>query len=262
MKRVTGIGGIFFKSKDVPALKDWYKRHLGFVTTDWGATFVWGDNDPDKKGFSRTEWSPFGMDTKYLQPSTLPYMFNYRVHDLRALIDVLKSEGVQVVGDIDITEYGNFGWIMDPEGRKIELWEPVDGGFGDAPTLWTERVTGLGGVFFKSANPKAMKEWYKKHLDVADIFLWKDLQTPDAPAPAITVWCPFKEDTDYFDPSDKPWMFNYRVNDISSLIETLRSEGVVIAGEIQEFSYGKFAWILDLEGTKIELWEAKDDGFQ
>ncbi len=123
------------------------------------------------------------------------------------------------------------------------------------------RVTGLGGIFFKSKDVPALKEWYQKHLEVTDIFQWKDLADPDAKTPAMTVWSPFKHDTDYFDPSDKPWMINYRVENLVQLIEVLRSEGVTIAGEIQEFSYGKFAWILDPEGTKIELWEPKDDGF-
>src|SRR5688572_26881832 len=137
MKRVTGIGGVFFKIPDVQRTKDWYRKHLDFQTTDWGATFVWGDIDASKKTISRTEWSAFKIDSDYYAPSTLPYMINYRVHDLESLLPVLKKEGVQVVGELQAFEYGKFGWIMDPEGRKLELWEPVDDKFGDEPKVWT-----------------------------------------------------------------------------------------------------------------------------
>ncbi len=250
MKKVIGLGGVFFLAKDVKGLKDWYKTHLGFRTTDWGATFLMGSSDGRT---SRTEWSPFGK-TDYYQPSTLPYMFNYRVADLRGLMAELAAAGIEPVGDVQEFEYGKFGWIMDPEGRKIELWEPVDEGFGDAPEPWTERVTGLGGVFFKSNDPAAMREWYKQHLGVEEMFNWKDLSTQED---GCTVWSPFPANTDYFQPSDKPWMFNYRVGILEKLIATLRAEGVTIVGEIQDYDYGRFAYILDAEGTKIELWEPK-----
>lgn len=121
-----------------------------------------------------------------------------------------------------------------------------------------KRVTGIGGVFFKSEDPKRLKEWYQKHLEVGEVFQWTDLNQPDAKAPAQTIWSPFKKDTTYFAPSDKPFMFNYRVHDLDALLAALREEGVTIVGEVQEFPYGKFGWILDPEGNKIELWEPKD----
>lgn len=256
MKRVTGLGGVFFKAKDVPRLKEWYRDHLGFNTTDWGATFVWGDLDPNKKTLSRTEWSPFKEDSDYYAPSTLPYMINYRVDNLDQLMDTLVKEGVQAVGDVQRFDYGNFGWIMDPEGRKLELWEPVDDKFGDDPQPWTNRVTGIGGVFFKSDDPVAMKAWYLKHLDVKeDSFRWNDLTTKNSKEAARTVWCPFAKDTDYFDPSNKPYMFDYRVKDLVTLMKSLQDEGVQTVGKIDTYDFGKFGWILDPEGTKIELWE-------
>lgn len=126
-KRVTGIGGIFFKSEDPQKVKDWYKKHLGFETTEWGCSFFWKEvNNPDAKTPARTEWSPFKNDTEYFQPSEKPFMFNYRVENLAELLKVLKEEGVQIVGGMEEYPYGKFGWIMDPEGNKIELWEPVD----------------------------------------------------------------------------------------------------------------------------------------
>lgn len=129
-----------------------------------------------------------------------------------------------------------------------------------------KRVTGLGGVFFKTTDPKKMKEWYGKHLglpvdEYGASFRWIDINDKEAKAPALTAWSPFKDDTTYFAPSEKPFMFNYRVENLVELLRVLKEEGVQIVGEIQEYPYGKFGWIMDPEGNKIELWEPKDDGF-
>jgi predicted enzyme related to lactoylglutathione lyase len=260
MKRVTGLGGVFFKTKDPAELKSWYARHLGFITTEWGASLIW--EDIETKRIGRTEWSPFKSDTDHFNPGNAEFMINYRVHDLVKLLDALKIEGVRIVGDMQEYEYGKFAWIMDPEERKIELWEPVDGKFGEDPPLWTERVTGIGGVFFKSNDIKAIKSWYEQHLGVGEsTFQWNDLNIKNSKAHALTVWSPFKSDTDYFSPSEKSFMFNYRVKDLEDLISKLKSEGVTIIGSVESFSYGKFGWIMDPDGNKIELWEPVDDGF-
>lgn len=129
-----------------------------------------------------------------------------------------------------------------------------------------KRVTGLGGVFFKTADPKKMKEWYGKHLglpvdDYGASFRWIDIDHKEATVPALTAWSPFKDDTTYFSPSEKPFMFNYRVENLVELLRVLKEEGVQIVGEIEEYPYGKFGWIMDPEGNKIELWEPKDEGF-
>ena len=125
MKRVTGIGGIFFKTKDPEKTKAWYNKHLGIESDQYGGQFVWRDLDnPDKKCY--TVWSPFNSDTKYFDPSEKPFMFNYRVENLEKLLEVLKEEGITVVGEIEKYDYGKFGWIMDLDGNKIELWEPLD----------------------------------------------------------------------------------------------------------------------------------------
>ena len=125
MKKVTGIGGIFFKCKDPDKMKEWYKKHLGLATDQYGTSFEWrqGD-DASKKGF--TQWSPFSDTTKYFQPSEKEFMINYRVADLEALVAELRSEGVTIVDNIETFEYGKFVHILDEEGNKIELWEPVD----------------------------------------------------------------------------------------------------------------------------------------
>lgn len=127
MKRVTGIGGIFFKAKDPQALGAWYRKHLGINVLDWGgAAFVWrGDHNPE--GIGTTIWSPFAADTQYFAPSDAPFMINYRVDDLHALLAVLRAEGVQVDEKTEESEFGKFGWVIDPEGNKLELWQPPEG---------------------------------------------------------------------------------------------------------------------------------------
>lgn len=122
MKRVTGLGGVFFKSDDNKKLYQWYKKHLDINFTDWGGHFKWRDLNEDKVCY--TAWSIFKEDTKYLDPSTKGMMINYRVDNLEALMKILEEEGVQIVGDMEVSEYGKFGWVMDPDGNKIELWEP------------------------------------------------------------------------------------------------------------------------------------------
>ena len=124
-KRVTGIGGIFFKTGDQQNIKDWYGKHLGLVLDDYGSVFETRSTDePDQKCY--TVWSPFKNDTDYFNPSQKEFMINYRVEDLEWLVEQLKKEGVEVVDGIATYEYGKFVHIMDPEGNKIELWEPVD----------------------------------------------------------------------------------------------------------------------------------------
>lgn len=125
MKRVTGIGGVFFKSKDPNKMREWYQKHLGVSTNQYGAVFEWRQGaDSSKKGF--TTWSPFSESTKYFEPSTREFMINYRVENLVLLVEELKKEGVTIVDEIETYEYGKFVHILDNEGNKIELWEPND----------------------------------------------------------------------------------------------------------------------------------------
>jgi predicted enzyme related to lactoylglutathione lyase len=125
MKKVTGIGGVFFKCKDPDGVKEWYRKHLGLSTDEYGTTFMWRHEDePEKRGI--TQWSPFQAKTDYFDPSEKEFMINYRVDNLEALVEQLKAEGVTIVDKIETFDYGKFVHIMDPEGNKIELWEPVD----------------------------------------------------------------------------------------------------------------------------------------
>jgi len=125
MKRVTSIGGIFFKCKDPNKMRAWYKTHLGLNTNQYGTVFEWRQaDDSTKKGFS--QWSPFAEKTKYFEPSTKDFMINYRVENLEALVEELKKEGVTITDTIETADYGKFAHIMDIEANKIELWEPND----------------------------------------------------------------------------------------------------------------------------------------
>ncbi len=127
MKRVTGIGGIFFKAHDPAALQAWYKLHLGIDVQAWGGTaFTWTDADGKPFGGS-TIWSIGPAQGDQFAPSASTFMINYRVENLHALVNVLREEGCNVLEKIDESEYGKFAWVIDPEGNKVELWEPLAG---------------------------------------------------------------------------------------------------------------------------------------
>jgi predicted enzyme related to lactoylglutathione lyase len=126
MKRATGVGGIFFKARDPKTLSAWYERHLGLKSAPEAGNsviFKWRDaEDPNQEGM--TVWAPFPQDTKYFNPSSAPFMVNYCVDDLDALLEALRAEGVTIDPKREDYDYGRFAWIMDPEGNRIELWEP------------------------------------------------------------------------------------------------------------------------------------------
>ena len=119
MKRVTGIGGIFIKSADPARLREWYQKHLGIPVEAWGGTSF--QNTPT------TVWNVFEASSKYFDPSRAPFMVNYRVDDLDALLKALREEGCNVLDKTEDSEFGKFGWVIDPEGNKVELWEPPPG---------------------------------------------------------------------------------------------------------------------------------------
>jgi predicted enzyme related to lactoylglutathione lyase len=124
-KKVTGIGGIFFKCQDPKKLREWYSTHLGLNVNPYGSVFEWYQGaDSTRKGF--TQWSPFKETTTYFEPSKKEFMINYRVGNMDALVAELKQNGVTVLDTIETYDYGKFVHIMDLEGNKIELWEPND----------------------------------------------------------------------------------------------------------------------------------------
>lgn len=126
--KVTGLGGVFFTSENPEELKKWYEENLGLPCDEYGHLFKWKQYDnPDLDGF--TQFSVFEKSTKYLHPSKKDFMINFRVDNLETIIEELLSKGMKVIGDIEEYEYGKFGWVMDPDGNKIELWEPIDESF-------------------------------------------------------------------------------------------------------------------------------------
>lgn len=121
MAKVVGVGGIFFKSPDPKKLYDWYAKWLGMEFEDWGLAFFPKDYPPN----SQTVWSAFDAGTKYFDPSEKGFMFNLIVDNLEDALKQVKEGGAEIVGEIEKMEYGSFGWFMDPEGNKVELWEPA-----------------------------------------------------------------------------------------------------------------------------------------
>jgi len=124
MKRVTGIGGIFFKCKDPAKMNAWYKKHLGFDTTEYGTSFLW-QAPVGEKAMGMTHWCPFNEATTYFEPSAKEFMINYCVENLESLVVLLKEEGVVICDELETSEFGKFIHILDIEGNKLELWEPV-----------------------------------------------------------------------------------------------------------------------------------------
>lgn len=135
--KVIGIGGIFFKSESPENMRKWYSEKLGLVTNEYGSLFEFRDSDnPKQKGY--LQWSPFEKNTEYFTPSEKEYMINYRVQNIEKLIENLRADGVQIVGEIETFDYGKFAHIIDPEGNKIEFWEPVDSVFTE---LYEDKTT-------------------------------------------------------------------------------------------------------------------------
>ncbi|MBK6827868.1 MAG: VOC family protein [Chitinophagaceae bacterium] len=125
MKKVTGIGGIFFKCKDPKKITEWYHQHLGLDTNPYGASFEWYES-PDSTKKAQTQWTAFPETSKYFEPSQQSFMINYRVENLVALVASLKEEGVTILDEIASYDYGKFVHILDGEGNKVQLWEPID----------------------------------------------------------------------------------------------------------------------------------------
>ncbi len=125
MAKVTGIGGIFFKSKgDGAALAAWYQQHLGLSLESWGGAILrWPDDKSDDQGL--TVWTVADRDSQWFSPSGSAFMINSRVDDLDALIAQLRADGIEIVGGPESHENGKFAWIMDPDGNKLELWQPM-----------------------------------------------------------------------------------------------------------------------------------------
>lgn len=259
--RVTGIGGFVFSCPDPPAVREWYSHHLGMVWDDEGtARFHLIEAQTDRPAITILRLVPEASDT--LEPGRQPFMVRYRVDDLDVLAARLDDLGEAVIDPGRESDEGRFAWVVDPDGQKVELWDP--GPAGDGPAEPAAPVAGLGGVFFKSHDPAALKTWYRTRLLIEPddagyvVFSWKG---PGGLTEYLS-WEVFSADTDYFDPGTRPYMLNFRVDDLDALRGRLLEDGSVqVDPQIQEFEYGKFGWILDPTDARIELWEPNDRAF-
>jgi len=268
--KVTGIGGVFFKSENPAELNKWYGENLGFPIDDYGAAFSFRNaNKPYE--INHLRWSTFDKNTDYFYPSDKDFMINYRVQNIDKLVEKLKSNGVKVLDSIVKYEYGKFVHILDIENNKIELWEPIDNFLTEMSEMDSvsndesaAKASGIGGIFFRCNDPEKVKEWYNKNLGLAvneygSSFEFRNLYIKDEIN--YLQWSPFIKDTEYFSPSEKNLMMNYRVQNIDKLVIKLKDNGVKILDEMETYSYGKFIHIIDPEGNKIELWEPIDSIF-
>ena len=125
MARALGIGGIFFKCRDVEAIGTWYQDHLGIELSDFGGSELRPERLP---AGAYTVWGPFASDTRYFEPSDRDFMINLIVDDVEQALEQVAAGGAEVVGEIEEIEFGTFGWFIDPEGTKVELWKPAEPG--------------------------------------------------------------------------------------------------------------------------------------
>lgn len=256
-KKVTGIGGVFFKCQNTEKMKQWFNENLGLVTNEYGAMFEFKLIDNPKE-IGYLQWSPFTETTTYFQPSEKEFMINYRVDNLESLMNELKENNVTILDSIETYDYGKFLHIIDPENNKIELWEPVDNVFTELYSHTSNKKTGIGGIFFKAKNPQKLKEWYHENLGFAideygSLFKFRNTINPDEIN--YLQWSPFSDSTKYFHPSEKQFMINYRVENLEELITKFKENGITILDSIEYTDFGKFVHVMAPENNKIELWE-------
>ncbi len=258
--KIRGFGGIFIKSDDPKFQARWYEDHLGIgFGTNLYFSFKWREMEA-MDSICRTDFCFFGRDSDYFKPSQKELMLNLRVDNLEQALDFLRRSGAHVFEKTESHEYGKFAWLLDPEENKIELWEPVEAGFGDLniPPDLRQNVTGIGGVFIKSHDPIALSQWYRDMLGIPfennmHIFHWREYDNSEKGA--YTVFSFFNDTTEYFKPSESAFMINFRVKDLDVFLERLAKSEVRVISDIQNTPYGKFGWIMDEEGRKVELWE-------
>ena len=250
---ISGVAGVLVACPDPARMRDWYGRHLGLRFAEGaGARFPWQWPDGGARAETRLNFvdeagSPFA-------PGTQPFRVRYHVRDLDALARALREAGDDVT--MRDGRMGPVGRLVDPEGRGVELVQ------ADEPADAAEvhgRVTGIGGVFVRSPDPAATKAWYARLGIVPGDDGYVTFPAVSGGDETLTVWEVFPADTTYFDsggkPSPQPLMLNLRVRELDDLVEGLRRDGVWVDPKTEAYEYGKFAWIVDPTGARIELWE-------
>ena len=250
---IAGVAGVLVASPDPARMRDWYARHLGLRFEEGsGARFPW--RWPDGGGRVETRLDFVDEAGSPFAPGSQPFRVSYLVRDLDALARTLDEAGNEVT--IRDGRTGRVGRIVDPEGRAVELLQ------ADEPTDPPEdhgRVTGIGGVFLRSPDPAATKAWYARLGIVPGDDGYVTFPAISGGGETLTVWEVFPADTTYFDsggkPGPQPLMLNLRVRELDELVEGLRRDGVWVDPTTEAYEYGKFAWIVDPSGARIELWE-------
>ncbi len=257
---MNGLRTIVYRVPDLAAAKEWYGKAFNVK-----AYF----DEPYYVGFN------IGGFELGLQPGegenkdAVHHISYWGTDDLSKSMDSFKIAGATILEDAEDVGGGIKVAVMaDPWGNPIGMIENPHFRLGETEKhpipARNPGVTGPGGIFFKCKDPEGMKAWYKDNLGIlAGQYggQWQWRKESPGNKPAFTVWSPFARDTDYFAPSEHDFMINYRVNDLEKLLNNLRSNGVEQVGKTEVYDYGKFAWIMDPEGRKIELWESNDDEY-
>jgi len=182
------------------------------------------------------------------------HQFHINVKELDSILKTVKEYGGSVIDNAVLNDTLKQAFITDPDGNTIVVQEELKQ--AELPP-----VVGIGGVFFKSENPEKLKQWYENKLGIPKGKHGFNFSWGRETCTGYTVWSPFEKDTEYFKPSNQEYMINFRVSDLDNLLKKLKEKDVIIVGRTENYKYGRFAWILDLEGNKIELWEANDKAY-
>lgn len=223
--RVTGFGGLFFKTLQPTTIRDWYDQHLGLPSPHGMAILDW--TDPGETKGSYTLWSVLSQDTTYFEPGKKDMMLNFRVNDLDAVIAELAAEEVAMAGEPQTHEYGRFGWIMDPGGYKIELWQANDKDEPVKSSLRDDGVTGIAELRVFVSDPERWLSWYNEHLGIpreGDALVFsmkrngKNIQTRILGLPVPPSKAGLKQE----------WLAGYSVNDLAATVSALKAAGVEV----------------------------------
>lgn len=254
--RATGIGGIFFKCDDPSKTRQWYNDNLGFVTNEYGSLMETRSGD---KEICYLQWSPFNSKTTYFLPSEKDYMINYRVSQLDELFKLLENNGVTILDTIARYEYGNFLHILDNEGNKIELWEPVDTEFTKSYSGNTTIETTLNSIIFKAKEPQKLSAWYSKNLgfnldgDHA-VFEFRNSNNPENLQ--FLKWKPLPEASDEFEEGQQI-ILGYNMNKLDSVLSVLKKINTNILSVKEKNGLTQTATIMDIDNHQIILNNSK-----
>jgi predicted enzyme related to lactoylglutathione lyase len=183
------------------------------------------------------------------------HQFHVEVDDIEKFFANALDHGASILEQVEKNDSGKSGSLSDPDGNSIVVSEY-------RKKKLQPSITGIGGIFFKCENPEKLKMWYEKHLGIPTGQYGLNFAWGKENGNGYTLWSPFPQDTKYFQPSEQEYMVNFRVSNLDDLLEELKSKGIKIEGEEASFAYGQFAWILDVEGNKIELWEPNDHEYE